>query len=227
MKHTIILIFLISSILFSQEFTVNKITGKVLVQKGVEDSFTPVKKGDILSGDDLIVTEENSFIQLEKENHKFILNANSALGLSHIRKISINDLLLALAMDDIRNIPTNKQNGIEKNTAVYGENISSNNENKLPADKIGKMKINGAKQLAENGFGESAIIVSKDTFRKYPSTKSNFDDRVYFANLLEKRNLINETLDEYNSISKLDLTKIQQAFVRIKIEALSMKNVGE
>lgn len=229
MKHIkiITLIFLLPSILFAQEFKVNTITGKVLVQKGIEDSYTPVKKGDILSGNDLIITEDNSFIQLERENNRFILKANSALGLNHIRKISINDLLLALAMEEIRNIPTNKQNGIEKNTAVYGENISTAVDNKLPINKLGKMKINGAKQLAENGFNESAIIVSKDTFRKYPLTKLNIDDRIYFANLLEELNLFNETLDEYNSISKLNLTKTQQTFVKNKIEKISMKNLGD
>ena len=229
MKHIkiITLIFLLSSILFAQEFKVNTITGKVLVQKGIEDSYTHVKKGDILNGDDLIITEDNSFIQLERENNRFILKANSALGLNHIRKISVNDLLLALAMEEIRNIPTNKQNGIEKNTAVYGENISASIDNKLPINKLGKMKINGAKQLAENGFNESAIIVSKDTFRKYPSTKLNFNDRIYFANLLEELNLFNETLDEYNSISKLELTKVQQTFVENKIEEISMKNLGD
>ncbi len=226
-KTITILIFLLSSILFAQEFKVNTITGKVLVQKGIEDSYTQVKKGDILNGDDLIITEANSFIQLERENNRFILKANSALGLSHIRNISVNDLLLALAMEEIRNIPTNKQNGIEKNTAVYGENITTNVDSKLPINKLGNMKINGAKQLAENGFNESAIIVSKDTFRKYPSTKLNFDDRIYFANLLEELNLFNETLDEYNSISKLDLTNAQQTFVKNKIENISMKNFGE
>jgi len=221
----VILIFLLSSILFAQEFKVNKINGKVLVQKGLEDSYTPVKSGDILNGDDLIITEDKSFIQLERENNRFILKANSALGLNHIRKVSVNDLLLALAMEEIRNIPTNKQNGIEKNTAVYGENISTDVDSKLPINKLGNMKINGAKQLSENGFHESAIIVSKDTFRKYPSTKLNFDDRIYFANLLEDLNLYNETLDEYNSISKLDLTKDQQTFVNNKIEKISIKNL--
>ncbi len=227
MKNLILATFLFSSILFAQNFKVNKITGKVLVQKGIENSFALVKKGDILNSEDLIITEENSFIQLERENNRFILKANSALGLNYIRKISVNDLLLALAMEDIRNIPTSKQNGIEKNTAVYGENISDNVEHKMPINKLGQMKINGAKQLAENGFNESAIIVSKDTFRKYPSTKYNFDNRVYFANLFEELNLQNETLDEYNSIDKLELTKTQKKFVKNKIESISMKNVVE
>ena len=227
MKNLILVAFLFSSILFAQNFKVNKIRGKVLVQKGIENSFALVKKGDILNSEDLIITEENSFIQLERENNKFILKANSALGLNYIRKISVNDLLLALAMEDIRNVPTSKQNGIEKNTAVYGENISDNVEHKMPINKLGQMKINGAKQLAENGFNESAIIVSKDTFRKYPSTKHNFDNRVYFANLLEELNLQNETLDEYSSIDKLELTKSQKKYVKNKIESISMKNVVE
>ena len=226
MKKLLLISIIFSSIIFSQDFKVNKITGKVLVQRGIEDSYSEVKTGDLLNGEDLIITEENSFIQLEKENNRFILKSNSALGLNHIREVSVNDLLLALAMEEIRNVPTNQQKGIEKNTAVYGEDISAITESELPINKLGEFKINGAKQLAENGFNESAIIVSRDTFRKYPSTKLNFNDRIYFANLLEDLDLYNETLDEYNSISKLDLTKDQQDFVNSKIEKISMKNLG-
>jgi hypothetical protein len=227
MKQIIIILFLLTALMFGQEFKVEKITGTILVQKGVEDSFTPVKQGDILGGDDLILTEDNSFIQLKKGGSRFILKANSALGLNHIRKISVNDLLLALAMEEIRNIPVHENNGIEKNTAVYGENVSLSSDVNLPPNKLGEMKINGAKQLAENGFTESAIIVSKDTFRKYPSTKLNFGNRIYFASLLETLNLYNESLDEYNSIGKMVLTKTQKEIVDKKIETISMKNINQ
>ncbi len=227
MNKIIIILLLASTFLVGQEFKVEKVTGKVLLQKGVEENFTIIKKGDFLSGNDLVLTEKNSFIQLQKEGNLFILNSNSALGLSYIRKISINDLLLALAMEDIRNVPKKNSKGIEKNTAVYGEKIKNSSTNVLSENRLGKMKINGAKQLAQSGFAESAIIVSKDTFRKYPETKLNFEDRIYFAELLEKLNLKNETLDEYNSIRKLPLTKLQKQLVDKRVETISIKRINE
>ncbi len=227
MNKIIIILLLASTFLVGQEFKVEKVTGKVLLQKGVEENFTIIKKGDFLSGNDLVLTEKNSFIQLQKEGNLFILNSNSALGLSYIRKISINDLLLALAMEDIRNVPKKNSKGIEKNTAVYGEKIKNSSTNVLSENRLGKMKINGAKQLAQSGFAESAIIVSKDTFRKYPETKLNFEDRIYFAELLEKLNLKNETLDEYNSIRKLPLTPPQKQLIDERVEAISIKSINE
>ncbi len=227
MNKIIIILLLASTFLVGQEFKVEKVTGKVLLQKGVKENFTIIKKGDFLSGNDLVLTEKNSFIQLQKEGNRFVLNSNSALGLSYIRKISINDLLLALAMEEIRNVPKKSSNGIEKNTAVYGEKIKNSSTNVLSENRLGKMKINGAKQLAQSGFTESAIIVSKDTFRKYPETKLNFEDRIYFAELLEKLNLKNETLDEYNSIRKLPLTKLQKQLIDKRVEAISIKSINE
>ena len=51
--------------------------------------------------------------------------------------------------------------------------------------------------------------------------------RKYTNKLLEELNLYNETLDEYTSISKLDLTITQQSFVKNKIEKISIKNLEE
>ncbi len=219
----IVSFFLISELLLAQEFTVEKVKGKVLVQKGVKENFYPIKRGDVLSGSNLILTEENSFIQLKKGNNRFILNSNSALGLSYIREISINDLLLALAMEEIRNVPKNKSNGIEKNTAVYGAKVTTNSATSISTSKLGLKKINGAKQLAKSGFTESAIIVSKDVFRKYPETKKNFSNRIYFANLLDDLSLYNEALDEYKSIKKLELSANEKLDVDNKIEKTSVK----
>ena len=209
-----------------QQFKVDKVKGKVLVQRGTEEEFTQLKKGDILNGDDLIITEKNSFIQLDKDGNKFILDENSALGLNHLKKISINDLLLALAMEEIRNVPKNKTNGITKNTAVYGAETTFKNTVAVSENSLGIKKINGAKQLAKNGYTESAIIVAKETYRKYPYTSKNTDDRIYFANLLVSLNLNNEALEEFTEISKLDLSneqikKVEQGIEKIKLALIS------
>ncbi|MDA3861696.1 MAG: hypothetical protein PF445_10750 [Melioribacteraceae bacterium] len=118
-------------------------------------------------------------------------------------------------------------NGIEKNTAVYGAKANGGLAKTISENKLGKMKINGAKQLAKKRIYRIAIIVSKDTFRKYPETKNYFDDRFYFAHLLDELKLYNEALDEFKSIKVLELKPKQASEVNIKIESVSMKLVSE
>jgi len=225
-RYIILIIVILSTIVIGQQFKVDKIKGKVLVQRGTEEEFTQLKRGDVLNGDDLIITEKNSFIQLDKDGSKFILDENSALGLNYLKKISINDLLLALAMEDIRNVPKNKNNGIAKNTAVYGEETTVKNPIAVAQNSLGERKINGAKQLAQNGYQESAIIVAKETYRKYPSTSRNVDDRIYFANLLSTLDLNNEALEEFSAVSKMNLNddqreKVDEEIGKIKLAFIS------
>ena len=225
-RYIILIIVILSTIVFGQQFKVDKIKGKVLVQRRTEEEFTQLKSGDVLNGDDLIITEKNSFIQLDKVGSKFILDENSALGLNYLKKISINDLLLALAMEDIRNVPKNKNNGIAKNTAVYGEETAVVNPIAVAQNSLGERKINGAKQLAQNGYQESAIIVAKETYRKYPSTSRNVDDRIYFANLLSTLDLNNEALEEFSAVSKMNLNddqreKVDEEIGKIKLTLIS------
>lgn len=223
MKQQMIIILLVfTSVLFAQDFKIDKIKGKVLVQKGTEEQFTQLKNGDLLNGDDLIITENNSFIQLDKDGSKFILNENSALGLNYLKKISINDLLLALAMEEIRNVPKSKSNGITKNTAVYGEETTSEIPLDFVPNILGIKKISGAKQLAKNGYTESAIIVAKETYRKYPYTSENVENRIYFANLLSSLNLNNEALEEFSTIDKMNMTTSQRQEVDGAIEKINM-----
>jgi len=223
MKRYIILIVMVfSTIASGQQFKVDKVKGKVLLQRGTEEEFTQLQKGDILNGDDLIITEKSSFIQLDKDGSKFILDENSALGLNYLKKISINDLLLALAMEEIRNVPKTKTNSITKNTAVYGAETTVENPVVVSENSLGVKKINGAKQLAKNGYTESAIIVANETYRKYPSTSKNVDDRIYFANLLSSLDLNNEALEEFSAVSKMNLTDDQRKKVDKEIEKIEL-----
>ena len=221
-RYIMLIIMILYSITVGQQFKVDKTKGKVLVQRGTEEEFTQLKNGDILNGDDLIITDKNSFIQLDKDGNKFILDENSALGLNHLKKISINDLLLALAMEDIRNVPKNKNNGIAKNTAVYGEETTVENPIAVAQNSLGERKINGAKQLAQSGYQKSAIIVAKETYRKYPSPSKNVEDRIYFANLLSSLDLNNEALEEFSTVSKMNLTDDQRKKVNEEIEKIKL-----
>lgn len=196
-------VFLIASInLYAQGFLVEKVSGTVNVLKGTSEKYESISTGDKLNGNDLIITDNNSFIQLNKNGSRFILQSNSALGLNYLKEISINDFLLALAMEEIRKVPKEGGNGNSKNTAVYGEEIKSDLSSVHNENLMGIKKLNGAKQLAENGYKESAVLVAKETYRKYPSTKNKIDERIYFADILVDLTLYSEAFEEFNEIRK-------------------------
>ena len=221
-----VVILLGSFVANGQEFNVEKITGKVLVMQDMQEDYREVKVGQKLSGSDLIITNENSLIQLSKDGNRFLLKGNSALGLNYIKEVSINDLLLALTMEEIRNLPKDKLNGA-KSTAVYGTKESNKISGKVGENELGYKKINGARQLAESGYEESAVIVAKETYRKYPATKLLFNDRIYFADLLYKLGLSREALSEYNDISKIELNEKDKSIISKKIEEASLAVANE
>lgn len=223
MKKILIAFLFISVNMFAQEFVVEKISGNVKVLRGTSEKFENVKTGERLNGSDLLITEEKSFIQLNKDGNRFILQSNSALGLNYVKEVSINDLLLALAMEEIRRVPKDEGNGNTKNTAVYGEEIKPESSLKISENEMGIKKLNGAKQLAESGYKESAVIVAKETYRKYPSTKNNFEDRVYFAQVLSELKLYSEAYEELDDLKKEVGDSENSKFISEKLDILKSK----
>jgi hypothetical protein len=205
MKKIICILFVLTINIAAQEYSVEKVSGNVQALIGTSEKWIEVTIGQKLHSTDLISTDAKSFIQITNKESRFILQSNSALGLSSIKKMTLNELLLALAMEEIRNIPKTKSKQLSRNTAVYGSEVSVSKLAPVTINDIGVKKINGAKQLAQNGFTESAILVAKETFRKYPETKTQIKDRIYFADLMIKLNLMNEAETELNHISTLKL----------------------
>lgn len=227
MKKIFLLLILLSCGLSAQTFTVHKVNGKVMTLKGTSENWIEVKNGDKLNGNDLLVTSHNSYVQLSSEGSAFLLKNNSALGLNNIKKLSVDELLLALAMEDVKSVPKNKTNQKTKSTAVYGAENSGKNEKAVPVNDLGTKKINGAKQLAESGFRESSVLVAKETFRKYPETRKIASDRIFFADILEKLGLYDEAYAEYLKTNSLSMKDSEKAFVKGKIESLSKRVAGQ
>ena len=223
MKKIFITFLIISANIFAQNFTVEKVSGKVQVLHGTSEKYVDVKSGDTLNGNDLLITDDKSFIQLNKSGNRFILQSNSALGLNYIKEISINDLLLALAAEEIRRVPRNENKGNSKNTAVYGEEIKASSSILITEDLMGIKKLNGAKQLAESGYKESAVIVAKETYRKYPSTKNKIDERIYFADVLVDLNLFSEAYEEFSELKKYAGDFSSSEVISIRLELLKSK----
>jgi hypothetical protein len=187
------------------------------------ENWVDVKRGDKLSESDLVSTGKHSYIRLRREGRYFMLKSNSALDLGSIRKISLNDLLLELAREEIKEIPKQKNDSDIKSTAVYGTEINGKKDKSIVASELGIRKLNGAKQLAEAGYRESSILVAKETYRKFPYTRQLVPDRIYFADLLEKLSLYEEAYKEYEKIISMNLTEKEKQRIKDKLEELSKK----
>jgi hypothetical protein len=227
MKKKIMILILLVSFISAQEFTVEKISGDVKILKGTSEKWEAVKKGEILTGNAVLLTEANSYIQLNKDNNRFVLKGDAAIGLNHIKQVSINDLLLALALDEIRNVPKIKKNSISKNTAVYGSKNKVEKEITVDKNQLGAKKLNGAKLLNENGYSESSVIVAKEVFRNYPKISMKFEDRLYFADILNELELYQEAATEYSKLENITLSDTEKNTIKKRIETVNMKMVNE
>ena len=221
-------IYLISvTISYSQSFQIEKITGTVKMLTSGSETWQPVKAKMQLNENTIISTDKNSSVTVRSEGISFTLKESSAITVSNIRKMSLDELVLALAMESVMNTPRKKENNKSDNTAVYGSKLSNETLTVLKSNDFGIKRINGARQLAENGMKESAIITAKEVYRKYPDTKKDADTRIYFADLLFELGLYEESLDEYVEIKSLQLNAEQKNRVIDKIDQINKKLINK
>jgi len=227
MKCLLAILILSSGLTLSQKCYVESISGTIKAQIGSSEKWTEISEGIELPPYSTISTDKNSSVVLIKGNIKFILKESAAVTVNNIKKMSIDDLLLALAMEDMMNAPRKKEENKSKSTQVYGDQKKIEKTPDVSSDEFGLMRLNGAKQLGDNGFKESAIIAAKETYRKYPETKKLITQRIYFANLLYENGLFEEAYTEFNSFKAYGMNEKNKAEVDAKLELLSKKLINK
>jgi hypothetical protein len=225
MKKLLLLMMLLPAMVFPQEFKVEYLKGTAKAQIGSSEQWINVIEGQTFKPNTVIATEENSTIKLKKGDVEFTMYEVSAVNLSSLKKLSLDELLLALAMEEILSAPKKKEDVKSKSTVVYGTRETGKQDLFVRSNDFGIKRLNGAVRLTESGFKESAIITARETFRKYPHTKGLVPFRLYFANLLIEKNLYEEALEEYYSIQKLSLNQQQKEELEDKLEFVNRKVV--
>ncbi|OGU36218.1 MAG: hypothetical protein A2315_09425 [Ignavibacteria bacterium RIFOXYB2_FULL_35_12] len=227
MKNILVVLIISAGITFAQKCYVESVTGTAKAQIGSSEKWMEVGEGAELPPYSTISTSKNSSVVLVKGNTKFTLKESAAVTVNHIKKMSTDDLLLALAMEDMMNAPRKKDKNKSKSTQVYGDQNKNDKTPGVSNDEFGLMRLNGAKQLGDNGFEESAIVAAKETYRKYPETKKIISQRIYFANLLYEKGLFEEAYAEFNSFKDYGMSEKNKAEVDSKIELLSKKLINK
>ena len=220
-----ILLFLLLFVpsLLAQEYKVIHIKGDVKFRSNTSETWTELKGGQVLNLDEFISTGVKASVQIENLGNIIIIEELSAVSIASIKKMSTDELLLALAMEDMINVPKSdgKGKGNSGSTAVYGEKEGTENKTEINSDDFGIKRLNGAIQLAKNDLMGSSIIFAKETYRKYPNTKQIASYRIFFADVLYEKGLYEEALGEYLEIQKLDLINEQISEVESRIYSIN------
>lgn len=226
MKKIMIMTAILACSLFAQSYKIEKVQGTVKALIGNSEQWVDVKEGTMVSSSTVLMTDKNALIVLSGRGIKFTLKPSAALSVNSLKRMTIDELLLALAMEEILSTPAKKKDDKSINTAIYGTNESGTKTAAVPTNLLGDLKLNGARQLAENGFKETAILTAKETYRKYPDTQKNILTRIYFAEQMMQLSLFDEALTEYSQIQNLPLNDPQTKEVHEKLDFLKKKLSG-
>jgi hypothetical protein len=219
-KTFLILLLLVPS-LIAQEFKAINVKGIVQYRSGTSEVWAEIKEGSVLHSDDFVSTGSKSSLQIKGTEKIINIGELSAVSVSSIKKMSTDDLLLALAMEDMINAPKTNGKNQSSSTATYGDDEGKNKNPEVKTDDFGIKRLNGAMQLAKNGFKESSVVFAKETYRKYPDSKQILSYRIYFADILYDKGLYEEALGEYIDIAKLDLSKEEKAKVESQTQSIN------
>jgi len=219
-KTFLILLLLVPS-LIAQDFITTNVKGNVKYRSGTSEVWLEVREGTVLRSDDFVITGSKSSIQIKGSEIIINLAEYSAVSIASIKTMSTDELLLALAMEDMINAPKPNGKNNSSNTAVYGNKEGQNKNPEMKADDFGIKRLNGAMQLAKNGFKESSVVFAKETYRKYPDSKQIPSYRIFFADILYEKGLYEEALREYQDIAKLDLSKEEKSKVESHTQSIN------
>jgi hypothetical protein len=228
MKKISLIILLFCGIIIAQNnFTVENVKGEAKILKGNSEQWIELQNNQTIDNNAIISTGKNSSLKLVGNDVSINLKEESAISVSDIKKMNMDELLLALAVEEILDAPQKNKDSKSENTAVYGSDEKERKNAVINSDDFGFKRLNGAVQLSENGMPESAVVVAKEVYRKYPSTKKDVNLRIYFADILYEKGLYEEAMVEYKGLQEMNLSEKQKEGIQKKLASIKKKLLSE
>ncbi|MFH0990169.1 MAG: hypothetical protein V1799_09160 [bacterium] len=222
----ILLASIFTTIVLANSFMVKSVKGIVEVRRGVTEEWKRVKVGDVLKPEDSMRTGKNASASLIVDQKKMIAVPElSLIDLSDLRQLNQEDFLLKLAMENILSVPAREDQNLTlpNATIIHGTDKSKSDSEQKSDVHVGTMQLHGTKVLFDNAFFATSILKSKETMRKFPELKLDYDSRLLIAVAFEKMKLKNEAIKEYSLLSAeqlppAKLKAIQESLDRLKAE---------
>ncbi|MGB9773736.1 MAG: hypothetical protein ACP5JH_04260 [Bacteroidota bacterium] len=213
------------------DFVVRSVKGNAVVRHGVSEQWVQLRGGEKLTSDDVVRTGQRSSVTLSLPSGSSLrIPEYAVLNLSDVRALSQEELLLKLAMENIRNVPRNRREGIiiPNTTVVHGsdkaqEAAASNASEKgdgLDNSRLAEMEFTGAQVLFNHDYYGTCILRTKEVLRLSPEMSQRPETHLLIARSFERLELISEALSEYALLSSMELSPSQRSAVESKIESL-------
>ncbi|MBA4313433.1 MAG: hypothetical protein C0417_12490 [Chlorobiaceae bacterium] len=206
------------------DFKVIGLKGAATVRHGVNERWISVSVGDVLSSDDSIELDKQSSATLLTGTAKITLPEMVIVDLSDLRLLSQEDLLMKLAMENIKSIPPRddiRELNIPRVTTVHGEKREQSTTKAQSDIQNGVKQLNGCKVLYRSGYYATCALKVKQVFRLYPILTEDLDIRMLIASSFEKMNLNKEALEEYHALLEKSLPEEKRLKLNKKIELLT------
>ncbi len=220
----ILTLFALCGLTSSAQVVVKHVKGLVEVRQGVSEEWTKLKLGDTLSEDNTIKVRKGSSLTLvAREARPIIVPELTVLDIGDLRNMSQHDLLLKLAMADVRAVPTQERSGdltIPRTTIVHGKEIPVRTVDGHIQKDYREMEVRGTKVLYDHGYYPTCILRAKELLQVYPGLKDRFEFRMMIAEALERTKLRGPALNEYLALAMENLPPKQKAKVNESIHRL-------
>jgi hypothetical protein len=212
------------------EITVRTLQGDVRVRHGVTEHWTAVAVGDVLRPNDSVRTGESgsAVLELAREGtsavRTIVLPEDVIVDVSDVRTLTKEELMLKLTMEKVRSSSYQwKTDELQMPTAavVHGQESGTEEELRENDQETGRLQLNGARVLYENGFYSTCILRAMEVFRHYPSMAESVRNRIMVAEALVESDLRGEGLAEYGAIAKMEgLSEEERALVKERMDAI-------
>jgi hypothetical protein len=203
--------------------------GSVSVRHGAAADWAGVAAGDTLKPEDSIRLEEGASASVEAGGKRIGLPAGVIVDVADLREMTRGDLLLRLAMEDVRSAPRTgpKQGepGAARTTTTRAADRDGGPVRPAAGDDANLRRLAGTKVLHEYGFYGTCVLRSREIFRIAPALASRIDARLRVADALGRMGLAREAYEAYAALAGENLAPEERKTVEEKLA--EMKEGGK